>query len=128
MARGPGNADMAQGPQSGFGVVEAMIALAIIAAALAMMFDAMVTDIRRVRSVDLQRHAMLVARSVLDGVIAGDSRDEGRDGPLHWRVEHRPYGDGGLDDAAPLEQVTVVVIADGGGRPLASLATLRIRP
>ncbi|WP_408590650.1 hypothetical protein [Novosphingobium sp.] len=117
----------AETEELGFSLVEALIALAIIAAITAMLFTTIGQDARTRHAVAERRVAVLVAQSALDRAAAGDGATEGRSQGLDWRIAREPYGTADPFDPAPLEQLTVTV-ADAGQRPLLTLATVRIKP
>lgn len=117
--------------ERGFSLVEALIALAIVAGTTAMLYATIGQDARTRRAADERRIALALARSALDRAGAGDPASEGRWHDLSWHVAREPYtGPGGASDPfdpAPLERISVTV-TDARRLPLLSLATVRIRP
>jgi general secretion pathway protein I len=115
---------------SGFSLIEALIALAIIAAMTGALVETITADAHVQLAVEQRRAALLIARSALDQAEGGDAIDAGHaDGagqPLLWRIDRQPYAERAVPFAATgLEQLTVTV-ADMSGRRLARLATVRI--
>ena len=113
--------------EAGFSVVEALIALTIIAAMTAVLVETATQNARARSAMQNRRTAMLVAQSVLDRAAAGDAAPAGQWEQLSWRLDRQPYGPADPLDAAPVEQLTVTVTG-ANQRPLATLATVRIRP
>ena len=119
----------ASGPESGFALLDALIALAIIGVVLGS-FVAVVhsTILTRRHTADIRR-AVLLAQSRLAAAEAGDTRiAHGYQPPYDWRMTTSAFaGDGGLAPAGalPLEQVNSVV-GDGRGHPLVRVSTLRL--
>ena len=121
------------GRDAGAIFVEAMIAAAIVALALAGTLKVIADSARRGQAVELRREALLVARSRLDAVgadiplRAGDSA--GAAGDLVWSVRVTAAPESVADSAAGgLWRVAVSVRPRQGGPALASLATLRLGP
>jgi general secretion pathway protein I len=115
---------------AGFSLIEALIALAIIAAMTGALVETIAADAHARLAVEQRRGALLIARSALDQAAGGDAIDSGHaDGagpPLSWRIDRQPYAEGTDPFAATrLEQLTVTV-ADSSGHRLARLATVRI--
>ena len=104
-------------------VVEAMVAVLIVALMAGLWFETLGSAARRQRGGADRRMAMLVAQSqlatvgVLNAVIPGSVT--GQDGEFAWRIAVEPA------ESAGLAQVTVSV-SRPGGRPLATLQTLRL--
>jgi prepilin-type N-terminal cleavage/methylation domain-containing protein len=116
----------------GFSLVEALVALAIIAALAGALAETIGAH-ARMRAAMAQRHmALLVAQSALARVSAGDPVEGGQAGDLFWHVVREPYDAGGAIGAgqgfavvAPLEHVGVAV-EDGAHHPVVTLRTVRI--
>lgn len=124
---GPGGAVDVARDERGFSLVEALIALAIIAAMTAMLAETTAQDARARHAVRDRRDALLVARSALDRAVTGDHTDTGQWQALTWHIERQPYGGADPFNHAPLEQVTVTV-AGADQRRLLSLTTVQIQP
>ncbi len=112
----------------GFTLVETLIALAIIAAALAGTLRVVVAQARATRSVDDRRMAMLVAQSQLSAITAasdtGQFETRGRTSGVDWRVALSPYP---TVYANPrVEQITVTAGVGPAGRPLVTLRSLQL--
>ncbi len=115
---------------AGFSLIEALIALAIIAAMTGALVETVAADAHARLAVDQRRAALLIAQSALDRAKGGEAIDSGRaagSGPeLAWHIDRQPYQQDAVPFAATrLEQLTVTV-EDAGGRALARLATVRI--
>lgn len=112
----------------GFSLVETLIALAIIAAALAATLHVVVSQARATRTVDDRRIAMLVAQSQLAAIAAaadtGQFETRGRTSGVDWRVQIAPYP---TQFARPkIESITVSAGKGPNGKPLAVLHSLRL--
>jgi general secretion pathway protein I len=118
---------------SGTMMVETMIAAAIVAVMLSAMYVSLSGSAERQRMVAARRQALMIARSELAlvgaEVPATPGRTTGLAGSYAWQIDIAPYGgDLNSSEAGPLGVVTVTVAPGGGGRPLATLRTLRIMP
>ena len=118
--------------EHGFSLVEALVALAIIAALAGALADTLAAHARTRAAMAQRRTALLVAQSALARIAAGDPADGGQAGELSWHVVREPYDAGGdigagqtFAAAAPLEHVSVAV-EDTAHRPLVTLRTVRI--
>lgn len=116
---------------NGFGLVEAMVALAVVGLALATLFSVIGDGAWRAgRQADKQA-ALVVARSQLTAAGLAYPLDgrpvRGVAGPLAYTIESRPYGDG-ASQTGRLWLVTVSVRARAGGAALAVLRSLRLAP
>lgn len=110
--------------ERGFALVDAVVALGLLAMTTAMFVAAVQTSAMARRHAALTGRATLVAQSRLAEATADPSaRAEraGRDGDLAWRTEVRPY-------SGRLEKVTVTVSRPPDSQIIARLATLRRRP
>ncbi len=119
---------------SGFSLVEALVAMAIIAAMAAALATTLADHARSRRALAERRLGLMMAQSALARAEAGDRADTGRFRDLTWRVVREPYdaggtigAGGGFGVAAPLEHITVVVENDAH-RQVASLRSVRIAP
>lgn len=118
--------------KNGFSLIEALVALAIIAALAGALAGALTDHARTVRTVADRRNALMVAQSALARIEAGERADHGNDGALVWHAMREPYDAGGTVGAGtaqgtdlPLEQVRIEV-EDGARHRLVSLQTVRI--
>ncbi|MBV9994440.1 MAG: hypothetical protein JO127_04425 [Caulobacteraceae bacterium] len=113
--------------------VEAVIAAAIVALALAATFRAIAESADRGRRIETHREAALVAQSELASVGSDIPLQEGGTsgvaGDLVWRLEVSPYSDG-VDASAvgALWRVTVAVRPRTGAADIVRLETLRLGP
>ncbi len=120
MRAGPG-----RDSESGYALMDAMVALAILAVMMGLFFEVVTTTLAARRHAAESRRAVLVAQSQL--AVAQARRDlaaSGQDGALVWRTAVEPYP--GQPNGRGLEQVTVTVLDVQTGRPLTALATLRL--
>lgn len=112
---------------AGFALVEAVVALAIVAAILGAALQVMSRTQAMSADLETRREAMLQARSIVARLgatlplVAGSS--EGRAGAWQWRLDITPVADREL--SAPLQHA-VVTITDDRQRTLARLETLRL--
>jgi len=107
-------------------VVEALVALLIVAFAVGMLFETIGGGARRTAALAGRERAMLVAQSQLAQAATTPvpGTTTGLDGDLAWSVAVT-----NVDGLAPepLAQLTVRVAPAAGGAPLATLSTLRLR-
>ncbi|MFA5123500.1 hypothetical protein [Zavarzinia sp.] len=116
--------------QAGAGLVEVLVALALVAGGLALLFGTGGDGALRQRRANDVQAALLVAESRLAAGVAGPlaaGRVDGREGPLVYSVTTAPYGVAQGSAAGRLWLVTVSV-GRPGGTPLASLRSLRLGP
>lgn len=108
----------------GFAVIEAVIALAIVAVMMAVTYRVIGADAAADRSVRARRMAMLVAQSALDQATAAadlaGQASSGRSGALTWRTTRSGYR------GSPMLERVAVEVRDPSGQPLVTLATLRL--
>lgn len=100
-------------PETGFSLLETVVALVILAVALTTLFDAYGSGIRAVSAGNQHGRAQLLAQSVLAEVAepATSTVRSGRDGDLNWRIVVKPAS-GDLAKASamyPLYDVAVTV-------------------
>lgn len=113
---------MSRAGESGFALIDAMVALGLLAMTTAMFVAAVQSAALARRHAALVDRATLIAQSALAQAIAGPSSTHaGRDGDLAWQAEVRPW-------SGRLEQITVTVSRPPDRHPVARLATLRRRP
>jgi type II secretory pathway pseudopilin PulG len=111
----------------GFALVEAVVALAIVAFIIGAMFETLAMARSAVAGAEARREAMLEARSIVAQLgatlplVPGTS--QGQDGSLHWRVDIDTVQ--GREIETPLSHA-VVTVGDQRGHVLARLETLRI--
>jgi len=116
--------------EAGSVVIEALVAVLILAAISGAWFSTVSGTVQRQRGVDARALAMLVASSQLatTGVtvpLAPGTRS-GRDGDFDWTISIEPAGsEFGSSDGLMRVAVTV---ADARGQRLAQLATVRAAP
>ncbi|GAB2493548.1 prepilin-type N-terminal cleavage/methylation domain-containing protein [Pseudoxanthomonas sangjuensis] len=118
--------------QSGFTLIEVIVAFALLAGALTILVGALSNSSRQVRAADDASRATLHAQSLLAQVGVGEILQPGRregefdGGALRWELQVEPYvdparrADAPVDLAAPrlLQLDLSVHRADGRGRPL----------
>lgn len=113
--------------EAGFSLIEALIALTIIATMTAALFATVTSDARARLMVRQRRAALMVAQSQLDRAGGGQTEDSGQSLDLAWHIEREPYAQSEAFAHNRLEQLTVTV-EDGDHHRLARLATVRIVP
>lgn len=113
----------------GFALVEAVIALAIVAAMLGITFQTIARAQRTAADTEARRFAMLEARSILAQVgatiplVPGNA--QGVSGPWVWHVEIAADAGEHPQHDVPIDRVAISV-EDGASRKLAHLETLRL--
>jgi type II secretory pathway component PulJ len=111
----------------GFALVEAVVALAIVAFILGATFETLAMARSAIAGAEARREAMLEARSIVAQLgatlplVPGTS--QGQDGVLHWRVDIDTVQ--GREIGTPLSHA-VVTVSDGQAHVLARLETLRL--
>lgn len=112
--------------QRGFSVVEALIALAIIAAMTAALVFTVAADAHARLMVRERRAALMLAQSQLDRARGGEINiDDGQWGNLSWHIDREAYGGAAAFAHNRLEQVTVTV-SDADHHQLVRLASVRL--
>jgi general secretion pathway protein I len=102
--------------ERGFTVVEALVAFAILAVSLSVLYEAMGTSFRTLDRAARVDQAVLVAQSAIDAIVAERRLPEvmsGRSGVYDWRAEVVPGESGG---AVALWTLRVSVRWAGAGR------------
>lgn len=115
--------------ESGFALIETLIATAIIAVMVALFAGIVARDGQATMQVAARREAILIARSALDQATAPTAdlslERGGENGALIWTIDVEPYGDSPAGTAPPLERISVTVRDRLTRRPLTRLSTLR---
>lgn len=112
--------------EQGFGLVETLIAVAVIAMMAALAFQGISTNAQATRMIADRRAAAMIAQSALDGAASGDaSPADGTAGNFRWRIATEPYA-GNVGTAPPLNLITVTVSRAGAAKPVFQLRTLRL--
>jgi len=116
---------------AGFTIIEALVALAVVAASLAAIGALMATSARGARKVEAHVALVETARAVVAGL---PKRDELALGSLsgelaghRWRVDVLPFAAGGAAPAAPWQPQAVVVTARSPSGGILRLDTVRLR-
>jgi type II secretory pathway component PulJ len=117
--------------QAGSAVVEAMVAVAIIAVMLAVTYQALGQSTVRSRAAESSRMAAMIARSRL-ALVGADiplqpGEASGTEGDFAWRV-HIVAAPEAASDVGQLMSVTASVRGRRGGPDRAVLRTLRLAP
>jgi general secretion pathway protein I len=121
----------------GFAVLEALVALAIVALALGVLLAVLTDGIRRQGRAESVASAVLDAQSLLARIGADVPLRAGVTGGtlpngLHWQLRVEPYGDAADRKAWPAAAYRVLVEVtaedEDASVPLARLATLRLGP
>jgi general secretion pathway protein I len=121
--------------QRGFTLVEAVIAVAILAVSLVALYEAMGTGFRTLDRAAAVEEAVLVAQSALDGTVALGQLPEARRGTAGiyaWRLDVGPEPEA-ASGALHQRAIRVTVEWPGGGRGvsierLLLLPTERVTP
>lgn len=117
-------------PQGGFSLLELLVAFAIMALALGLLYRATGGGARNAAAIELRQRATVLAESLLalrDAVPPGGWRQQGQEGEFAWSVHSAPYATGVVNSKTPpLHQLSLVIswAEDGAARELA-LQTLR---
>ncbi len=97
----------------GFSLLELLVAFAIMAISLGVLYRATGSSVRTVGDLDLRQQASSVAESTLnrvDGVPQKGVAQSGSVGDIAWSLVSRPYDTGNSDPQAPkLQEVQVIV-------------------
>ncbi|VXD01407.1 type IV pilus modification PilV family protein [Sphingomonas sp. 8AM] len=120
---------MSRRAQTGFSLLECLVALTVIATMAAIMMQVIASNARATRDLAEKRMAILLAHSLLAQSVmlrgTARARDEGRFGVLAWRIDRRA-APGDAAAAVPLEEVEVSVADHHSGRWLTRVNTLRL--
>lgn len=112
--------------EAGFSLVEALVALAVIAATVSAFLATLGQDAQLEGAASRRSQAVMVARSALDRAMGGDNTPAGRDQGLGWQVARQPHGLSDSLDRVKLEDVVVTVSSDGV-TPIVTLKSIRVR-
>ncbi len=97
----------------GFSLLELLVAFAIMAMALGILYSAIGSSVRNVSDLDLRQQATSVAESALnrvDAVPAKGLAESGNVGDIMWSLQSRPYESGDSSPQAPkLHEVQIAV-------------------
>lgn len=114
--------------QSGFTLIEAVVALAILALSLGVVYESFGWSLRRTAGVQKREVAWLTAQSLLAGIRGrpmieeGSERGEGVDG-IEWEMRIVPAA-AVIDPQSPIMPFEVTIDVSWGSRP-AQRVTLR---
>lgn len=122
--------------QSGFTLIEAVVALAILALTLGVVYESFGWSLRRTTGVEKREAAWLTAQSLLAGIRGrpmleeGTERGAGVDG-LEWETRIVPAS-AAIDPQSPIKPFEVTIDVSWGSRPaqritLRSVETHRVR-
>lgn len=105
----------------GFSLLELLVAFAIMAMALGMIYRATGGAVRNVSTIEERQRAVWLMESVvsqIDGVPEKGLFQEGEAQEFRWSLRTAPYGGGVMNANAPrLHEVLVVVAWNGDGGP-----------
>lgn len=107
--------------ERGFTLLEALVAFAILAVSLVAFYEAMGTSFRTLDRAAGVDEAVLIAQSVLDGIVATrriPGVRQGQSGIYRWKADILPL-DGRVRGATVLRVLRLSVAWPGGGRGIA---------
>ena len=117
--------------EEGFTLIEALVALAIVASSLASVGALIATTVRGTRSIEQHLARLEAARAVMAALPDRDQLALGSlSGELdahRWRIEVSPSLDLALDLRQPWLPQTVVVMVQSPGGGVIELTTVRLR-
>lgn len=115
----------------GFSLLELLVAFAIMAISLGVLYRATGSSVRSVGDLDLRQQATSVAESALErvsGVPPAGLVESGAIGDVAWNIQTRPFDEGNTSPQAPkLHEVRVVVSWQERGEPK-ELVLMTLRP
>ncbi len=110
-----------QAAARGFSLLELLVAFAIMAMALGMIYRAVGGAVRNVSTVEERQRVFWLVESVLaqvNGVPEQGLSQEGQAQEFQWSLRTAPYSGGLADPSAPrLHEVLMVVAWSDGGEP-----------
>ncbi len=116
----------------GFSLIEVLVAFAIMAMSLMVLYRAMGGGIRDVSGLEQRQRAAMLAYSLLqagDDVLPGDRGREGVEGGLVWKISIQPYGTDTGAERPEAVRLHLLVISvswhDAGTAQQLELRTLR---
>jgi general secretion pathway protein I len=118
--------------QAGFSLLEVLVAFAILALALGVLFQVFTSGMRNTQIAARHSEAMIIAESRLAELAAGDLEEggeQGESGDFHWSTQTIPYE---LDEAVSLPTTSLMELSvrvewsDYGKRRSIALNTLRV--
>ncbi len=125
-------------PSGGFTLIEVLVAFAVLAVSLGVVFQIFSTGTRASRAAEAYTHATLLAESKLAAVGVEEPLEEGErtgefDNGFRWRLAVRPYRLDGQEGDGPASllayEIGVTVLWDGaGGLKSVSLTPRRLKP
>jgi general secretion pathway protein I len=122
---------MTRRKQRGFSLLEVLVAFAIAAMALGMIYEVMGNDARQTGGLAQRERALTLAQSLLAAytvVPPQDVHDSGESAGYAWRIDSAPYPtdvNSASPQAAHLHEVRAAVSWDDGGARGIELRTLR---
>ena len=121
-------------PDAGFTMIEALVALSVIAISLTAIGSLVASNVRATRRVDDRLSVVETARAVLTGLPDGGDLTpgdfSGDMGDNHWRVDVLPFKAGFIDPSRATQwvpQAVVIRVESPDGQEL-RLDTVRLRP
>ena len=116
--------------EHGFGLIETLIAVAIMALMASITFEVIATNAQATKQVADRRLAAMVAQSAIEQITANaiSGREDGQNAGLAWHATIERYSDDAARGGLPLDLITVIVARPGAPGQLLRLRTLRVRP